>query len=892
MMNTAPARLRASIRRLLVSVAVAVAILGIARADDDAEGRPWNYAPDRPIDVLHMRLQIEPDIAGRSITASNALRFRVGPAAIDRITLDAIDIDVSAVRDGRDGKPLRFDNDGKTVTIRWAKPLAAGDELSVLIDYAARPKMGLNFFAPSETEPDVPLQVWSQGEPEYNRHWIPSIDSPQERQTTETIILAEKGYETVGNGELVGKDEDPETGKVRWHWRENVPHTTYLITLVVGKFDVVRDEPWRGKPIVNYLPVGKGADSERSFGKTRAMLDFFSDRIGVPYPYEKYAHVVVEQFSSGGMENTSATTLNDYTVHDERAHLDFRSDGLVAHELAHQWYGDLITCRDWSHLWLNEGFATYFAALWKEHDEGKDEFALSMDGMRGGAMRSGKSRPMVDRRYTTPREMFDGRAYPKGAWILHMLRGLVGDELWWKSIQRYTRDAAGRSVEAIELRTAFERETGRNLEHFFRRWVHEPGHPVVELSVKWLEDERLLEVVVKQTQEGEAFDFPVVIGLLDEAGEVRRVRLPVDEARERLLVPAETRPVTVCVDDGHFVLKDVTKLAMPRDMLAAGLKSYPDPIWRIDCAKTLGKDGSDPAVDALAAGYADEKFWGVRAAIARALAECATDGAREALLAAIATEQHPKARRAVVDALGTFHGRADVATALVKLLDAGDPSYYVEAAAASALAKVGGEGTSKVLAGLLDRPSHNDVIRSAALGGLVDLGGPIALEKAVAWSRPGHPYRARRAAIRALGKIAVRADYADGDRESAARALAACLEEPTVRVRRDTIRTMRSIGEAGAVILPILDGLGRGDPDGQVRLAARDAAKSARAGEPAHEQLERLRRELAEATERTGKLVSRVEELEAKLGDDGPGDDGKGPADAPDGGSGGSSGGR
>ena len=860
----------------VTAIALALLLASGSLADDKAD-RPWRFAPDMPIDVLHLRLELDVDLEGRSISGVATLKFRVGSEPQRRVVLNAVDLNVSAVRDGRNGVALDFDNTGKTLEITWPQALDPADELSIAIDYSAQPNHGLNFFGPSETEPNVPLQVWSQGEPENNRHWFPAVDHPQERQTTEMVITAPAGYQVISNGRLVAKEKVPGSDDERWHWRETIPHTTYLVSLVVGQFDEVRDEDWEGKPVVNYLPLGRAEDSQRSFGNTRRMLSFFSDKLGVRYPYEKYAHVVVEQFSAGGMENTSATTLSDYTLHDERAHLDFSSDGLVAHELAHQWFGDLITCRDWAHLWLNEGFATYFGALWTEFDLGADEFTLEMWSMASRALGAGKTRPIVDRHYRMPREMFDGRAYPKGAWILHMLRRKVGDELWWKSIRRYVRDNAGRAVETAALRRAFEDETGLNLERFFRHWVYTAGHPEVEVDFRWLEKEQLLEVVIHQKQKSERpYRFSSKLVIAGKSGQRRELTVTVDEKRERILIPCSKRPAGVCFDHGQGTLKDLKEWRMPRDMLIHTLTAGSDPACRIEAARALGKNASGPAVAALAEARTNEDFWGVRGQIAKALGKAASDEAREALLGWLPEEQHPKARRAIVTALGTFHRQEDVRYALMALLDATDPSYRVEAAAASALAKVGGDGAAATLASLLDRPSHNERIRSAALAGLVQLRDPIALETAISWSRPQKPVQARLAALRALGQLSSLPDYSKEQREDAVKALAACLAEPSVRIRRNAIGSLRQAGTAGVVALALLDGLARGDPDGTVRLRAKEAAEKARKGETADAALARLRAELERVSKRAKDLSGRLEQVEAKLqGDHDDPDDGK-----------------
>ena len=337
------------------------------------------------------------------------------------------------------------------------------------------PKDGLHFFGPSKADPGAPLLVWSQGETTTNRYWFPSIDEPDQRQTTEVIVTVPAGFEAVSNGKLAERQENSTDKTVTFDWRQEIPHPSYLVTLVVGQFDVVRHE-WDGIPVLYYVPKGKQAEAEPTYGRTPEMLTYFSERFGVHYPWAKYAQVSCFQFG-GGMENTSATTMGDRILVDQRSLLDRNAESIVSHELAHQWWGDMITCRDWSHTWLNEGFASYAEALWDEHARGRDEYALNMHRKAGGAILAGKERPVMDRHYTSPDAMFDGRSYPKGAWVVHMLRNRLGDDAFWKGIKRYATENQFHSAESYDLRRSLERTTDRDLERFFTTGSSGPAIP-------------------------------------------------------------------------------------------------------------------------------------------------------------------------------------------------------------------------------------------------------------------------------------------------------------------------------------------------------------------------------------------------------------------------------
>ena len=304
------------------------------------------------------------------------------------------------------------------------------------------------------------------------------------------------------------------------------PHSTYLITLTASEFVSFHDRV--GSLPVDYY-VTKNVDeatARRFMGKTPAMIRFFSDKTGQPYPYPKYAQVCVPEFG-GGMENTSATSMTDSALLDEIEVLERDEDGLVAHELAHQWFGDLLTCKDWSHIWLNEGFASYFDPLFAEHDLGEDEFRLRMDGALKSYMGNDRMyrRPIVETRYSSPMEMFDGMTYAKGGCVLHMLRGLLGDEAWWKGIRGYVAKHKFQVVDTDDFRKAMEEASGKDLKWFFDQWLYKAGHP--ELKVRWhYEDaDKTVRVKVEQTQKLDEqtplFRLPTTLEITEAAGRSR-----------------------------------------------------------------------------------------------------------------------------------------------------------------------------------------------------------------------------------------------------------------------------------------------------------------------------------------------------------------------------------
>ncbi len=304
-----------------------------------------HYARDRNVDIQHVRLELNVDPEKRLLEGT--VRIDLTPIVdnVTRLQLDAIELDVKDVK--LNGKQVNFESTGRNIVIDLDKALKTSEQATISVRYSGQPRRGLYFIGPDKSYPDRPYQAWTQGEDEDTRYWFPCYDFPYDKATSELIVTVPQKYLAISNGSLVETDEDKARGTKTYHWKQDVPHSSYLTSLVVGEYSVIKEKV-DDVELQYCVPKGREEDAKRSFEKTPKMVRFFGD-YGVKYPYPKYAQVVVSDFIFGGMENITATTLTWNTLHDKRAHLDFTSDDLVAHELAHQWWGDLLTCRDWSH---------------------------------------------------------------------------------------------------------------------------------------------------------------------------------------------------------------------------------------------------------------------------------------------------------------------------------------------------------------------------------------------------------------------------------------------------------------------------------------------------------------------------------------------------------------
>lgn len=843
-------------------VGLIAALLFAGQAPAQDPGAAPHFPEDRPADMRHIKLQFKVDLKEKLVQA----QARLDATALRRlrsIRLNAVDFEVEAVRVAladQKPQPCDFENDGEHLTVLLPAAIEAGQEFHVFVDYLVRdPRSGLSFFSP-EDDPDAPYLMWSQGQSITNRYWVPCFDHPNEMQTTEVLCTVVAPNIAISNGRLVEAKENSD-GTRTFHWLQDKPHVAYLLTLAVGEFDR-KAVTWRGRPVEYYARPKYSDRLERVFKNTPKMLEYFSTKIGVEYPWDKYAQVCCYGFG-GGMENTSATTMREMMLRDERSFTDDDEDGLIAHELAHQWWGDLLTCKDWAHLWLNEGFASYFEALWDEHNLGADEFACNMHGKARGAIEGGREKPIVDRRYESPDAQFDSRAYPKGAWVLHMIRRRLGDELFWKVIQTYCTRNKHQTVETADLRRAIEDVTGRAFERFFYDWTERPGCPSVQLKYEWLEDDAAASIRVRQKQKGEPFFFPLTLEFCWRDGKTPPVvvRREIRESDERLVYPLPRRPDYIRVDPENAVLMEL-ELDLPRDMKASMLRDDANPVGRIRAAESLGKSKSPADLKLLAERLNAEKFWGVQSAIAAALGEAGGDAARDALLEAIKT-QHPKSRRAVVEQLGKFPDEPAVKEALTALLEKGDPSYRVEAEAIESLAKVGGEESIPRITPYLQKDSDWEILRQAALRGLGEAGGKDAARTLIEWAAVGKPQPCRSAAIQGIGEMFSRGiDLDEATEKDCIEAVMKCLTHANRRMQFTAASALEKMGPKAKPALDRLDKLAAGS--GRIKGVAKRAAEKIRGGAPAGEQMKDLRETIDKLSKQVEKLQGEVDRMEAK----------------------------
>jgi aminopeptidase N len=832
-----------------------------------AAARPFGFPTSqrhferaRPFAIEHLALDLSLDFDSRSVAGSASLRFRRVDPDAKVLELDAIGFSLDSVT--LDGAKARFVYDGGRLTVDIPSTV---ERSTLIVSYRATPRKGLYFLGPDEHVPTRPKQAWTQCQEEDARYLFPCHDKPHVKMTTEARIRVPKGFFVLSNGALAIRTESGE--HETFHWRMDEPHPSYLVTIVAGEFSEIAtiarvhgDSPEleetvrvaaRDVPVSYLFPRGRDEDARRTFGRTPDMISWFSQLVGFPYPWNKYSQVVVSDFIFGGMENTTATTMYEHILLDERAAIDVTSDDLIAHELAHQWFGDLVTCRDWSEGWLNEGFATFMEHVWREHHLGRDEYEYGIKhdlasylGEASGRYR----RPIVCQEYDAPLDLFDRHLYEKGGLVLHVLRTELGDNLFWKGISAYLHRHARDVVETRDLQRALEEVSGRSLGRRFEELVHRPGHPELDLSLSW--EDGVLRGIAKQTQSTNdgvpnSFEVPIVLEIVSlGSGQSRRETVSFTSRSDSFAVPCPDRPRFVVVDPDMRILGDV-RVTAPADMLRAQLTEAKSARGRWLAAESLSRLDDPPTIDALGARLLQEgEFWGVRVECASALGRIR---AREGfdLLVHARGVAHPKVRRAVVDALGHF--RTSTAVDALKPSALRDESYLVEAEAARALGKTRQSNAYEILLDVIDRSSWADVIAAGAIDGLGSMREERALPHLFARTRYGHPSRVRRAAVMAIPKIS-------SDRK-AREHLEEMLDDVDAMLRLDVVRALSELGDhrARAALRARLDVELDARVRRRIREAVRDLADKKHNVE-VKDTIERLENEHRELRARVAKL--------------------------------------
>ena len=728
-----------------------------ARPDDETEKLPpVNWIRSRKIDTKHIAIDLRFDWEKRQAIGNETIT--VAPFGdTDRFTLDAAMMTISSVTTG-DGKPLKFNYKGgaenDNLEIELGRTVKDGEDVAVNIAYTTNYVnsassdtaignfgRGLRFITPTPNDPKKPKQIWSQGESEFNRYWFPSYDSPNDFRTTELRATIEKPFFVVSNGKLIETKENSD-GTRTFYWKMDQPYSNYLTSIVVTNTMPVEQNA-SGTPVYNYGYPDEVKEVAATTKNLPATIDFFSQITGVKYPYPKYSQAFVEDFG-GGMENISATTQIEEMIHDDRELLDTDSESLQSHELAHQWFGDYVTCREWGQIWLNESFATYMQAMWTEKLKGHEEFLYS--DIRSnhdqvlGSWNQGNRRPIVTKYYADKDAIFDNYAYPGGGSVLHMLRKQLGDKLFFRSLNNYLTTNAHQPVSTEDLRIAVEESSGQSMDWFFDEWLYKMGHPIFTVTQSYDDSKKQLTLNVKQTQkvdltnEYPQTDFFQSWVEVEVDNKIERVWME-PKAENVFTFNVASKPKLVNWDYESSLLKEMT-FEKPTDELLYQMANDKDVIGRRWAMSELEKKAvggdRDRVVGALIISAEKDPFWRIRRAALSVIANIYSPDPRmgqqrppfkldptvEAAVIRLTKDKESLIRADAVELLGETQ---DKKYADIFYSGLNDQSYGVIDQAAGALGRTKDPRAFEALAKMVNTTSWRGRIMTAGLDGLAEL---------------------------------------------------------------------------------------------------------------------------------------------------------------------------
>jgi aminopeptidase N len=626
-------------------------------------------------------------------------------------------------------KKLEYKYEKDIITIQLDKEYKKTEEYTIFIEYISKPNelknvggsdaitsdKGLYFINPEGKEKDKPQQIWTQGETQSNSVWFPTIDRPNERMTQEIYMTVDKKYITLSNGELIFSIENEDNTRTDC-WKMDLPHAPYLTMMMVGDFAIVKDK-WREKEVNYYVEKEFEAYAKAIFGNTPEMLEFFSNKLGVEFVWNKYSQVVARDYVSGAMENTTAALFGEFVQRTDRELLDKNYEYVVSHELFHEWFGDLVTCESWSNIPLNESFATYGEYLWEEHKYGLDAADFHSHESRQGYLQEaeGKQVNLIRYYYDNREDVFDAHSYNKGGQVLHILRKYVGDDAFFASLKLYLETNKFTSVEIHNLRLAFEQVTGEDLNWFFNQWFLSSGHPNLVINQMYDANSKKLKIQIKQTQDIKTtplFKLPIAVDIYAN-GQKQRHKITITKASENFEFDAISKPDLVNVDAEKMVLctKDEEKSVAEWAFQYRNAPLYLD---RYEALQGLVKNANDSVASKVILEALNDKFWSIRTnAISnlRDLPAIHKPEIKTALVNIAKSDSKANVRASAIDYLSVNFEDEDLQAIYKNGLN--DKSYNVLGSALVAIAKANPK-EGLLLAKQYENEKNTDVLSSIA----------------------------------------------------------------------------------------------------------------------------------------------------------------------------------
>ena len=681
-------------------------------------------------DLIHTSLDVRFDWNKKYLYGKATITLKAHFTSKDNVWLNARGMQINQIQlvNGKDSIQLKYDYKNDSLHVFLRRMYTSTEPITLHIDYIAKPDeledirgsraitsdKGLYFINADGRDKDKPQQIWTQGETQANSVWFPTIDAPNQKMTQEIKITVDNKFKTVSNGTMTNSVNNSD-GTRTDTWKQNLPHSPYLTMMAIGPYSVVKDT-WKGKEVNYYVEPKYENVARKIFGNTPEMLTFFSSKLGVEYPWDKYSQIVVRDYVSGAMENTSATIHGDFIQRDERELLDGDYQEFISHELFHQWFGDYVTCESWSNTTLNEGFATYGEYLWNEYKFGRDEADIYHQGDLNSYLRESKSKnvDLIRFYYDASTDMFDRHSYEKGGLVLHMLRKYVGDDVFFASLKHYLETNKFKNVEVHNLRLSFEEISGEDLNWFFNQWYLAKNHPVLTINYKYDNTFKTALVTIQQNQdlnETPLYHLPIDIDIYSN-NSIKRERVILNQQEQTFRFLSNTVPDFINVDAEKMLLctrKDNHTNAEWIFLYKNG-KLFQD---RFDALQAIGndyKEGSQEAELVLAA--LQDKNWKIRETAISKFEPLARSEKKEMykkmLMKIGMRETKSDVRDAIMSALDEYYNDDDLLVYFKNAIS--DSAYSVVETAFNAAVKRDKDGVM-LIAYEMEKDQHPKIVR-------------------------------------------------------------------------------------------------------------------------------------------------------------------------------------
>jgi aminopeptidase N len=830
-----------------------------AASQGQEETTKRQYAPDREVDILHITIDVTPDFRTRTVTDTTTIKFAPIVKPLIELRLDTTDLSVSSVTSSAD--MAGYNVTDEAIVITFDPPVPPEKETTVTVVHEAEPKRGVYFRTPEMGYREEDTHLYAQGFPHNARHFYPNYDYPNERSSSEVICRVPVDMTVLSNGRLVSEEIDSESGLKVVRWLQDKPHANYLIALAAGRFKKIESR-YRDIPLAFYTPASQIDQAEHSFRDTADMMGFYEEEIGVPYPWDKYYQVVVQD-GGGGMENTTLTILGDGTLFTDETENIYSSQGLVAHELVHQWFGDYVTCKDWSHTWLNEGFATYYEQLYDGYKNGHNSMLYSLYRSADRVLSDRPThKPIVYRSYAYAREQFDYRTYPKGAWVLHMLRAELGEGLFRRCVKTYLERHALSSVTTEDFRSVIEEITGRSFDRFFDQWLYHARHPDLTVSYSWSEKDKLAKVSIKQTHQVDdtvmLFHFRRKIRFVIDGQPMDR-EVVVDRREHDFYFPLTKEPEIVRFDPEYSLLANV-EFQKPIAMLYAQLENKADVIGRLLAIDSLSKRNDKKTITKLKDTLNSDSFYGVRRNASDALHTIHTEEAFDALVESI-NQPDARIRQKVIGDIGRFYRPESFK--LMKQVLKSEKNPAILSRAISTLGRYHDEETLPLLMDYLESRSYRNRLADAAVEAIRMLDQPFfmtPLRNNLSEHEQQYTSWGFSVALDTLAQISRN----EKDKTEVRSFLAGYVNHPREIIQAGAIKALGTLGDPKAI--PGVETFTSDGPDDYIEHSAKNALVKLREQKKlVPDEIIHLRETVDELKKETEKLKNDFEDMKKQL---------------------------